>query len=51
MKDSGYGRRRPAAEREMVTPEAHETYLCGFLTCNVETIPIREKFIIYIFKN
>lgn len=46
MKDSGYGRRRPAAESEMVTPEAQKTYLCGFLTCNVETIPIRDKFII-----
>lgn len=48
MRDSGYGRRRPAAERDIVTPEAQKTYLCGFLTCNVETIPIKEKFIILI---
>lgn len=46
MGNSAYGRRRPAAEREMVTPEAQKPYLCGFLTCNVQTIPIREKFII-----
>lgn len=47
MRDSGYGRRRPAAERDIVTPEAQKTYLCGFLTCNVETIPIKEKNIIF----
>lgn len=30
-----------------ISPEAQKTYLCGFLTCNVETIPIKEKNIIF----
>lgn len=40
---SGSRRRRPAAERQAVTLEVQKTYICGFLSCNVETIAIREN--------